>query len=63
MKKAQCADCGRALEDWEAVYLWPGVGEICENCLESSVYELSAVEAAARMGIEGRPAGEGRGAF
>lgn len=60
MKKVVCGDCGCVLAPWDRVYPWPGVGDICENCMESRVYELSAVEAAARMGIVGRPVGEMR---
>lgn len=54
MKKLRCADCGCALEAWDMVYDWPGVGEVCENCMESRVYEMRAAEAAERMGVTGR---------
>lgn len=55
MKRLYCADCACELELWDMVYDWPGVGEICENCMESRVYELSAREIAEGMGIAGRP--------
>lgn len=56
--KTHCADCGCALAPWDLLYPWPGAGEVCENCLAGRVYELSAVEAAALMGIVGRTAEE-----
>lgn len=56
MKRKSCGDCGCTLAPWDMVYSWPGEGEICENCMESRVYELSAGEVAERMGIMGRKA-------
>lgn len=58
MKTLRCADCGCDLEPWDLVFPWPGVGEICENCMESRVYEMRAAEAAERMGVIGRTVGE-----
>ncbi|MCI9467676.1 MAG: hypothetical protein HFG45_00040 [Oscillospiraceae bacterium] len=59
MRKLQCVDCGCELEPWDVVYDWPGVGEVCENCMESRVYEMRAAEAAERMGIVPRMVGDG----
>ena len=51
MRKLRCEDCGCALEPWDEVFDWPEVGGICEDCMEGRVYELSAREAAERMGV------------
>ena len=58
MRKMVCGDCGCVLSPWDRVYAWPGAGEICENCMESRVYEMHAGEAAERMGVIGRTVGE-----
>lgn len=58
MRKVICEDCGCVLAPWDRVYPWPGAGDICENCMESRVYEMQAAEAAEQMGIVGRTAEE-----
>lgn len=51
----RCAECGYQFRAWDEVWTWEESGQtmcVCEDCFSSLLYQLSAREAAERMGLE-----------
>jgi hypothetical protein len=49
-----CGECGCVIPAWDQVWTWAAgdaTEQVCEDCFSSLLWELSAREAAERMGL------------